>query len=66
VNSPQRGYFSSTCQQPGSPGRPQQFRKYRILIQLFLMKSSIFFGQDISIRRFVKKDRGLGPLFFTS
>ena len=57
---PHRGWFSSVCQQPGSPGWPQQDWTCRILIQLFLRRSHNFFGHGMSTLRFVKKDRGFG------
>jgi len=57
---PHRGWFSSVCQQPGSPGWPQQDWKCRILTQLFLRRSHNFFGHGMLTLRFVKKDRGFG------
>lgn len=57
---PHRGFSSLVCQQPGSPGWPQQDRKWITLIQLFFIRSHNFLGQGIGLRRLVRKDRGFG------
>ena len=46
---------SSFCQHPGSPGWPQQFCWFFILIALFLIRSVIFSESGRGPERFVKK-----------
>jgi len=60
---PSPGLFSSPCQQPGSPGWPQQSWTFLNLIQLFLKRRWIFSRQGVSPRRFANNDRRLGFLF---
>jgi len=39
---------SSVCQQPGSPGWPQQFLRVMIFLKLFLRTSQIFFHKGMA------------------
>jgi hypothetical protein len=54
---------SSFCQQPGSPGWPQQLCPFRIFVALFLMRRESFLENGIGAFRFVKKSLALGLCF---
>jgi hypothetical protein len=51
---------SSFCQQPGSPGWPQQSFRFFSLVALFLRRSLIFSESGRGAERFVKKSLMFG------
>jgi hypothetical protein len=53
--SPDRGFSGAACQQPGSPGCPQQLCRFRTLIKLLRKTRYSFRCQGIGADMLVKK-----------
>jgi len=61
--SPRPGDDLADSQQPGSPGCPQQFRLFRILVKLLRNTRYIFLFKGIETDMLVRKSLTFGILF---